>query len=86
MTQAQGQQHISSNHPLTACWFNIAANTPAEDIMKWGKETFDYWMELFTSSEAAAAGMQLVDVFQLWDVSHSKSFCKASNAPGHHIP
>ena len=46
-----------------------AADTPEADVLHWGEETFQYWLKLFGSTGAAAAGMQLVDAFQLWDVS-----------------
>lgn len=50
----------------------VSGDTPSTDVIKWGQSTFQHMLELFQSPAASAAGMQLVDAYQLWEV---KSRC-----------
>lgn len=66
------QQYVAVWLPVTAATQRAVvlhtADTPEEDVVQWGQETFQYWLKLFASADAFAAGMQLVDAFQLWEV------------------
>lgn len=47
----------------------VSGDTPSTDVIKWGQSTFQHMLELFQSPAASAAGMQLVDAYQLWEVN-----------------
>ncbi len=60
--------HLRSPSNGTHALFT-SGDTPSTDVIKWGEATFQHMLKLFQSPAASAAGMQLVDAYQLWDVS-----------------
>ena len=58
----------------------FTGDTPDDDVNKWGEATFKHMLSLLQSPASATAGMQLVDAYQLWNVSHLDSA-----QPPHHL-
>lgn len=42
------------------------ADTPPEVVNRWGGDTFQHYLELYMSTEAPEAGVQLTSAYQLW--------------------
>jgi len=70
----QRLSHLRSPSNGMYALFN-AGDTPSTDVITWGEATFQHMLKLFQSPAASAAGMQLVDAYQLWDVSFIINTC-----------
>jgi phytoene dehydrogenase-like protein len=69
-------QRLSYLRRSSNCIYALfTGDTPSTDVIKWGEATFQHMLKLFQSPAASAAGMQLVDAYQLWDVSFIINTC-----------